>query len=163
MSLENPTTLDECLDSIYSLLPKSTGGCPAKCCKCCGPVAFTKTEAKRMGVDRMFSMTKGQHGDTCEFVDDATGGCSVYENRPFTCRLFNSPYGGVFKCNETPESGRQHPNISGNALEAYFGFIELEGTVKEFLEATDKVYAQMKQREQRNGWESRYFGIKNPQ
>lgn len=153
--------LKRMLDTIITMVEKNKYSCPEGCCKCCGPVAMSKTEATELGLDRMFTLSKGQHEDTCEFVDEATGKCSVYNKRPFICRFFNCTWAGVFKCNETPANGLLSPAESEQAIGAYFQFIELEGHISEFMSATDKTFDSMKRREERNGWGSRFFGIKN--
>lgn len=162
MNSENPITLERLLDELYASIPDKPG-CPGGCCKCCGPVAMTKMESRRMGLQgRMYTLSKGAHNDTCEFVDDATGKCRVYNNRPMTCRIFNAPFAGVFKCFETAHNCGQTPKETGDVLEAYFKLIEKEGHIHEFMHATDKTFGAMKQRETRMGWESRFFGVNVP-
>lgn len=71
---------------IYDSLPQ-VKGCQTGCNDCCGPVPITEYEAKVLGVE----------GDltpfnpitlSCQFSSPT--GCTVYENRPFLCRLFGS-------------------------------------------------------------------------
>lgn len=152
--------LKDRLDKINAAVEITQYSCPQKCCKCCGPVNMSRTEAIELGLDRLYTLGKGPYEDTCEFVDEATGTCSVYSKRPFICRFFNCTWAGVFKCNETPANGLLSPADSEAALTAYFQFIELEGSVAEFIAATDITYAPMKRREDRNGWGSRFFGVK---
>lgn len=146
------------LERLYAMLPKNEM-CRAGCSKCCGPVAVSKTEAKRMGLDRMYTLGKGDHGDTCEMIDDVTGKCSVYENRPFTCRFFNQSFAGVFKCFETPLSGGLQPKAGEAILVYYFKFLEAEGYIMEYFDAVEKTFDLMKQREERFGWHSCIGGI----
>jgi Fe-S-cluster containining protein len=158
MNSETRITLSNALDELNKQIP--TGACPNGCCKCCGPVPMSRIEADRIGIDRLYTRGKGLYGDTCEFVDDETGKCRIYPIRPFVCRFFNTPYAGVFKCNETPESGRVHPNHAEKLLDAYFEIICNQGCVDEFIAANNKTFNPMKRREKRNGWGSRFFGIK---
>lgn len=88
-------TPDEELDQIYSKIP---GGfqCVPGCHECCGPVLVNKLEFERMGSKR------GPLGPKLECPYRDEQGCSVYENRPFPCRLFgvsvehrmSCPHGG---------------------------------------------------------------------
>lgn len=151
MSLDEETC-DKLLDRLIQRIPESSG-CPDGCCRCCGPVAMTKTEARRLKLPRMFTRGKGEHGDTCEFVDDDTGKCQVYADRPFVCRFFNSPFAGVFKCFEIPGHGGITPKEAWSILEAYYEFVELEGQLDEYAHAMDSTFNLMKAREARNGWD----------
>lgn len=147
------------LDRLLDRANVANSTCPAGCCKCCGPVSFTKTEARRMGLDRMYTKVKEGTEDTCEFVGDDNR-CKVYENRPFICRFFNTPFAGVFKCFETPNNGGMTPDEAGDLLDAYMEFIDLEGNVPEYIESMDHTQNIMKAREIRNGWGPTGFGIK---
>lgn len=160
MNLDS-STCDKLLERLIQRIPEAPG-CPDGCCRCCGPVAMSKAEARKIGLDRMYTLGKGEHGDTCEFVDDETGKCSIYENRPFVCHFFNSAYAGVFKCYEIPESGGLKPSESWEVLSAYFELLELEGHTAEYALAMDKTYDLMGQRERRNGWGPKNFGLNVP-
>ena len=70
------------LEELYQKIPKST--CKEGCSSCCSnSIQFTPSEYKAMG---------GYTFDTkqmiCSHLID--GKCSVYENRPFICRLYGT-------------------------------------------------------------------------
>jgi len=70
------------LDALYREIPAFE--CVDGCTACCGPVPFSEIEAERVGLEQI----EGSTELTCPFVED--GGCSVYEHRPFICRLFGT-------------------------------------------------------------------------
>ena len=142
------------LRNLYAELPEMPS-CPDGCCKCCGPVTFSKVEAELAGVPgaRMYSLGKGPYGDTCEFVDDDTGKCKIYEHRPFICRLFNGSYERAFACAEIAEHGTMTDARSLQLIGRYCQIIEEdEDCLAEYLSAVDRTWSRMKNREKRNGW-----------
>jgi hypothetical protein len=72
----------QALDALYREIPAFE--CVDGCTACCGPVPFSEIEAERVGLKQI----EGSTDLTCPFVKD--GGCSVYEHRPFICRLFGT-------------------------------------------------------------------------
>ena len=82
--------MDKLLD-IYKKIPDSV--CKKNCFECCtNSIQFTKSEEKAMG---------GYSFDgKCSHLID--GKCTVYECRPFVCRIYGSSE--LFKCeNCVPE------------------------------------------------------------
>ena len=75
------------LAALYAGIP--TFRCRAGCHDCCGPVPVTPLEAKRLGIPGE-PMTRTKPGTmTCEFVGPL-GECTVYEKRPYICRMFGA-------------------------------------------------------------------------
>jgi hypothetical protein len=72
------------LQELYDKIPKVK--CPQGCTKCCGPVGACPSEAKKLGLKKPY--TDWDEEFYCQFRTEE--GCSVYENRPFTCRLFGT-------------------------------------------------------------------------
>lgn len=67
------------LEQIYNAIPSSK--CKDGCSKCCtNMIQFTPSELKRMG--------GYEFKDVCSHLVE--GKCSIYENRPFVCRLFGT-------------------------------------------------------------------------
>lgn len=67
------------IKELYKSLPKSV--CKEGCSKCCSDmIQFSPSEEKRMGGYEW-------NGKCSHLID---GKCSVYENRPFVCRLFGT-------------------------------------------------------------------------
>ena len=70
---------EERLLALYAKIPSSR--CRANCFACCKDVIqFTPTEEKRMG--------GYSHNGVCCHLKD--GICTVYDRRPFVCRLFGT-------------------------------------------------------------------------
>jgi len=157
MNSETRIILLHALDELNKQVEANSYECPDGCHKCCGPVAMTRIEADRIGIDRQYTLGVGKHGDTCEFVGE-DGKCRIYNMRPFICRFFNSTWAGHFKCNEIPGNGLIAPGRADKLLEAYFSIISQEGA-ESFMAASDVTYDAMKAREERNGWGSRFSGV----
>jgi len=66
---------------LYERIPTFT--CQEGCTACCGPVPFAKSEWE--GVEPKLQMTQGIK---CPYAQE--GKCSIYEQRPFMCRLFGA-------------------------------------------------------------------------
>ena len=74
-------------EEIYAKLPQTR--CSDSCYKCClDIVQFSRSEEKAMG-------GYVWNGKCSHLVD---GKCSVYENRPFVCRIFGASV--MFKCDD---------------------------------------------------------------
>jgi len=72
------------LDELYSQIPKMV--CKEGCTDCCGPVPFNKEELSRLkGKDRKKCNTGAAD---CPY--SLNGGCDIYEDRPFICRIFGT-------------------------------------------------------------------------
>jgi hypothetical protein len=72
------------LEDLYSRIPAMV--CKEGCTDCCGPVVFNREELSRLN-----SKDRGK----CNTVSgdcphSLNGGCDVYENRPFVCRIFGT-------------------------------------------------------------------------
>lgn len=77
----------EKLHAIYKQIP--TVKCKEGCSECCGIVPFLDIEWNKLDNPKKPWFT----GTTCNFLKD--GKCSIYDNRPFMCRLFAT-------CDEEP-------------------------------------------------------------
>jgi len=69
---------------IYDLVPEME--CKEGCTDCCGPVPLSNWERDRIGAKNnlIYHPVKLE----CPYIKD--GQCSVYEKRPFLCRLFGT-------------------------------------------------------------------------
>lgn len=68
------------MQKLYDKIPASV--CKKGCFDCCGNVVqFAPEELSRAGE---YALKNGK----CVFLTDK--GCSIYENRPFVCRLFGT-------------------------------------------------------------------------
>ena len=76
---------------LYNKIPKSQ--CKKGCNKCCtNMIQFTPNELKAMG--------GYEYNGICSHLID--GRCSIYENRPFVCRIYGTSE--LLKCDDcTPE------------------------------------------------------------
>jgi Fe-S-cluster containining protein len=77
------------LRRLYRRIPEVP--CPPGCVQCCGPVAMTTEELERLDKETQVSDLR------CPFAVPGKG-CSVYEIRPFLCRIFGAIEGKKFKC-----------------------------------------------------------------
>lgn len=79
------------LKALYDKIPKST--CKQGCFRCCADIIqFTKTELVAMG--------GYEYRGKCSHL--VNGRCSVYENRPFVCRIYG--VSEILRCeNCTPD------------------------------------------------------------
>ena len=73
--------LEEAHKRLYKRLPDMI--CKEGCTDCCGPVPFSKWEADNAKAPYVES-----YGLNCIHIFD--GKCSIYENRPFMCRLYGT-------------------------------------------------------------------------
>lgn len=72
------------LDNLYKELPVSIE-CKGLCQGCCGPIAMSPAEFRRLSEASGKEPTIDDHG-TCSLLVD--GKCSAYEIRPMICRLW---------------------------------------------------------------------------
>ncbi len=73
------------LKELYEKLPNST--CKKDCFKCCtNMIQFTPNELKAMG--------GYEYNGVCSHLKE--GKCTVYEHRPFVCRLYGTSE--ILKC-----------------------------------------------------------------
>lgn len=98
------------LDRIYAQLPKIK--CQKKCYMSCGPIDMTKIERQRiidnLGFDpflpvtaliEQLTKTPNLGALTCPLLNQKTKKCTIYDIRPFICRLYGlvkrmtCPYG----------------------------------------------------------------------
>jgi len=68
------------LDELYKQIPSMK--CKEGCTDCCGQVPFSDEEWSRIKDKR--------ESDSMKCVYSLNGGCSIYENRPFVCRIFGT-------------------------------------------------------------------------
>jgi uncharacterized protein len=78
------------LQQMYSKIP--TFQCREGCTDCCGPVPFSKTEW-----DSISDKRKAETGTlACPY--SLSGGCDIYKDRPFICRLFGTAKNPTLTC-----------------------------------------------------------------
>ena len=82
------------LKSLYEELP-STPECTAGCNQCCGVVVMLPIEAEILGLNNCITPFN-EETLKCEF--SVGGRCMVYDDRPFTCRIFNTANCAPFQC-----------------------------------------------------------------
>lgn len=78
------------LKKLYDQIPAMK--CQQGCTDCCGAVPFTKTELKRIKVQRLPIVV----GQSCPYAQNGT--CVIYEDRPFICRLFGTTEEPMMTC-----------------------------------------------------------------
>lgn len=106
--------------AIYAKIPQMK--CKEGCSDCCGPVPVTEWEAKRLGISGPLTPTKPGTIE-CAFVGER-GECTVYDKRPFMCRLFGTahdphltcPHG---KCPSKMLSGNEAASLTCKYLKIY--------------------------------------------
>ena len=75
------------MDKLYKKIPSST--CRKGCYRCCtNMIQYTPSEFKAMG--------GYEFKEKCSHLKD--GKCTVYENRPFVCRIYGASE--LFKCED---------------------------------------------------------------
>jgi len=76
------------LNKIYKQIPTFT--CAQGCNECCGPTPVNFIEAGRIGIEGPTTPVVAEElGNlTCKF--STPNGCSIYDKRPFMCRLFGT-------------------------------------------------------------------------
>ena len=84
------------LDRLYRAIPK-VEGCRTGCADCCGPVPLSKLEARKVRhagePERLMNMVVTPTDACLSCAYSTPEGCSVYEDRPFMCRLFGAVEG----------------------------------------------------------------------
>ena len=82
------------LADLYARIPK-VEGCRTGCADCCGPVPMIPAEVSAVKAfqrpepwSRGHSITPTKLCGTCSY--STPSGCSIYETRPFMCRLFGT-------------------------------------------------------------------------
>lgn len=114
------------LDSLYEQIPPAPP-CHKGCGECCGSVIMIPEEARRMGVEGRLHTDVDPETLRCEFSDKDTGKCSVYENRPLTCRLFNALKDGPLACPLLKDHGVMTQEEEGLMMHRYFALCAMEG------------------------------------
>jgi len=89
------------LDALYARLPKLD--CKGLCYECCGPIKMSAFEAERIWQRTGFNIQKAINARlsvliaggkkelaTCPLLDLKTKRCSVYDIRPWVCRLWGN-------------------------------------------------------------------------
>ncbi len=93
---------------IYQAIPSFK--CKTGCFDCCGPVVFSEYERSRLTPEQAALVTldavvarlrAGQ--TTCVFA--STAGCSIYDKRPYLCRLFGTSAEPKLTCRHGCGSG----------------------------------------------------------
>lgn len=92
--------MGDTIDSIYALIPSPN--CKGLCQESCGPIMMSAAEERRLQQRHSFVpgaafikklQQNGQEGCdevdfTCDGLDQETGKCRVYADRPAVCRLW---------------------------------------------------------------------------
>jgi len=81
------------VNHLYARIPATTS-CKAGCNACCGPVPVSPVEARALGISGTMTPTK-PNTTTCAFYEN---GCTVYDDRPFMCRLFGAANDAMLTC-----------------------------------------------------------------
>jgi len=76
---------------LYRAIPSFD--CKPGCSDCCGPVPMAKPEWQAI---KLAKRASGQDCLTCAYLVD--GKCSVYQDRPFLCRLFGATTDAKIAC-----------------------------------------------------------------
>ena len=119
------------ISKVYQSLPKIA--CKGLCQECCGPIMFSQAEANQMhahgveppGFDETF---------TCTALKD--GRCSIYEDRPYICRLWGAikklrcPHGCVPERWVTPEEDRANQAALGPLVPEHQAILESLANMK---------------------------------
>lgn len=82
------------INRIYREIP-AVNNCKKNCNKCCGAVPISPEEAENLGISGA-TITPTADNGTCLYSTDK--GCSVYEKRPFLCRIFGASENHRLKC-----------------------------------------------------------------
>lgn len=77
------------IEAVYAMLPKLD--CQKKCYPSCGPIAMTRPEADRIEARVGFPVRNSMRGILCPLLT-RDGRCSVYELRPFICRVWGATH-----------------------------------------------------------------------
>ena len=106
----------EKIETMLDLLQQKS--CPEGCHACCCAVSISPREAARLGLPPDTGDTMGENDD-CRFLKD--GRCSVYENRPMTCRVFGCAPKGMFWCRKLkPDQATIDEELADLVLTAIF-------------------------------------------
>ena len=119
---------------LYAMIPDSPP-CNEGCNKCCGPVLMLPSEARILGLAE--PITPHDENLKCSFIKD--GRCSVYEKRPFTCRIFGTAKCKPMNCPDHKTSGTQSQEWIEMMFVFYFGLIDTPEDA-ELLERTVEKY-----------------------
>ena len=142
--------IEERLQALYAKIPE-VPSCIQGCTKCCGQVAMLPVEAKKLGLD--YCATPINEDLKCTF--SLNGGCDVYENRPFTCRMFNVADDGCWlTCPIMNNHGPMTQATSDELYAEWFSILEdhSDEDKERFEKAWAKSEVNIKALDARNGW-----------
>ncbi len=112
------------LEELYSALPEIK--CPKGCIDCCSQVYMTKGEAKKLKLQETSIPIKNDlKCSLCNLTQSyakGSAGCTVYDKRPFICRLFGTSSSGEFSCSKVL-SGDFITNQRAWELLAYYAIL----------------------------------------
>jgi Fe-S-cluster containining protein len=88
----------------------------------------------------------------CEFIKD--GCCSVYDKRPFVCRIFNATPHPPFVCPEMQYHGTLSQEQIAELMDEFFNLLCITPAdeVMEYLQCMEKYQHVMVEHDARNGW-----------
>ena len=141
------TEIETRLDALYANL--DAPACNEGCTKCCSQVPMLPVEADRLGLD--YCATPSEDS-VCIFA--IRGKCTVYNKRPFICRVFNAVSEGCMLC---PEMSC-HCKLSNDEYEGlfaeYMAILELhsDDDKAKFEIAWEESRSVMAERAIANGW-----------
>jgi len=138
--------MEEALQKLYAKIPKMPT-CIDGCTKCCGQVAMLPIEANRLGLDCCTTPIN----EDLRCIYSLNGGCDVYENRPFTCRMYND---GWFRCPEMSKHGPLTQFTSDLLYAEWFDILEMHSDEDKarFEKAWTEHEENLTENSRRNGW-----------
>ena len=138
------------LQNLYDMLPE-TPECNAGCNKCCGLVIMLPIEAEILGLDECITPFDP---DTLKCKFSVDNKCSVYENRPFTCRIFNASNCAPFRCPVMSKNGGLNERQVEILMARYFSLLAMcpESHSEAMQETIESHALLMIEHDARNGW-----------
>ena len=89
------------LKSFYNRIPEVTNPCPKGCTKCCEIVPWSRPEAELARALTGHYPSVTPQGKCCYATEE---GCSVYEIRPFMCRIYGHGREANMHCDDQMSS-----------------------------------------------------------
>jgi hypothetical protein len=138
------------LQELYDKIPEPPE-CLKGCTKCCAPTMLLPAEKKILGTAECIT----PHDPVtlkCEFIKD--GCCSVYDKRPFVCRIFNATPCPPFTCPEMNRHGSLSQEQIAELMDEFFNLLCITPAdeVVEYLQCMEKYQQVMVEHDARNGW-----------
>jgi Fe-S-cluster containining protein len=135
------------LEKLYGMVPDCPP-CISGCNKCCGPVMMLPVEARRLGLSEPITPTD----ENMKCLFSVGGRCSVYDKRPFTCRVFNATPSCPMNCPEMKDHGSLPIEQVNMMFTLYFGMIDNEDDMIELERAMKNHAPRCYAHDKNNGW-----------